>query len=525
MDLPPTEVETGAELAADLHRWGVTEAEAGVVVRPDLAERVLAALAASPPAPPMPKTTAGGAGRLAGVAMGRAKYYRQAFRRNDLSPAEEAFEDVAVAEGIKIPASLRPLVLRYALRALSEVEEERARRERGEYPSADSDPVLSLVVGNRGQAVETSPQGAPGRQDVRGPTPTVEPIPPPKPASAGLQPPIAPEPASIPTGKRASEVVAERIAVLEKDKREPVTPKGLRDYAVAGRLLVDLCGDLAVEAITPEVAETLVQGLARVPANHGKGAGFRDMSAREAIRRADEREAEALRSAVAAGEDPEQLQPIPRMSPATINKHLTSLQGLLGPLLPRGEEGRSALVAARFPKRVVRRNPTFERRQLADDRLARIFHGPAFTGFGDALVDRIASGDELVRDARYWVPLVSLYSGSREEEVLALWAEDFETVDGVDVFSIGAVHAGQRGPVKTEASIRKVPVHGALKALGLMGFVREAQARGTGSSSRASGAAGRTTGTGTASASGGRRIAALSAHMPKVRTSIRYGTA
>ncbi|MFC7734242.1 site-specific integrase [Roseomonas sp. GCM10028921] len=396
--------------------------------------------------------------------------FERAFRANDADLAQEAIQRFEGEEGLELGPTVRPIILRYALRVLAEVERDRARREMGEYPPAAVDPVMSLLA--TGPAT-IQPSQEVRSDEVRPQAPVVSPG---APKQDELRPDGPVQPALV--GRRVSEVVREKVAALEAKPDDERSGKLIRDWIVAGRLFVELCGGLGLHEVTEEVASEFVRLAARVPALHGKPGELRGITALEAIRRADEVDAAALRDTVHLGVEPEEAPRVARLSVATINKHLTSLQSMLGGVLPRDAEGKSALVAARYSKKAVRRGATFDRQQLSDDRLRKIFHGPVFTGFGDAEGDRFVPGETLILDARYWVPLIGLFSGAREEELLELWAGDFGIEDGVEYFQIGAVHEGRRVGTKNEASIRKVPVHSTLKRLGLMRFVHDAQARG-----------------------------------------------
>ncbi|WP_338666168.1 hypothetical protein VQH23_06535 [Pararoseomonas sp. SCSIO 73927] len=170
---------------------------------------------------------------------------------------------------------------------------------------------------------------------------------------------------------------------------------------MARRLFGELCGDLEINAITRRTCQDFVTELSRVPSQHGKGERYRNMTAREAILAANEDDAMSSCTAVVNRTDPDDAPQVPRMAPATINKHFTSLQTLVGEQLAIDRKGLTPFVAVRFTKEYVKANATIDRRQLEDDRLTAIFHGPVFSGFGDHVEKRYVAGTTLVRDARY----------------------------------------------------------------------------------------------------------------------------
>lgn len=84
--------------------------------------------------------------------------------------------------------------------------------------------------------------------------------------------------------------------------------------------------------------------------------------------------------------------------------------------------------------------------------------------------------------ARYWVPLVGIFHGTRVREPLQLVPGDFAYEDGVYVMSIRPEldepsELGQLRGVKTEATRRRVPVHPQLLALGFVEFVEGCRRR------------------------------------------------
>ncbi|NQW99782.1 tyrosine-type recombinase/integrase, partial [bacterium] len=84
--------------------------------------------------------------------------------------------------------------------------------------------------------------------------------------------------------------------------------------------------------------------------------------------------------------------------------------------------------------------------------------------FGRHYTERMATPDW------YWLPLISLYSGSRIGEVANLAVNNFIVVDGIKVFEIG------KG--KTPGSRRSVPIHSALLGLGLWEYVEFLKSKG-----------------------------------------------
>lgn len=119
-----------------------------------------------------------------------------------------------------------------------------------------------------------------------------------------------------------------------------------------------------------------------------------------------------------------------------------------------------------------------------------------FIGFSESELSKLFGG-ALAAQARlpkcaaekYWIPLISLYTGLRVAEVSGLQPTDLEIVDGVHCLRVrpgsGKVSTGMKSAgrvvttrMKTEASKRRVPLHPKLIELGLLAYVQERKAAG-----------------------------------------------
>ena len=79
--------------------------------------------------------------------------------------------------------------------------------------------------------------------------------------------------------------------------------------------------------------------------------------------------------------------------------------------------------------------------------------------------------------ARYWLPILALYTGARQEELAQLYLSDIEELDGVLTLNINADEADKR--IKTPAAKRKVPVHTYVRTtLGFENYVSEMKSAG-----------------------------------------------
>ncbi|WP_159010034.1 site-specific integrase [Bradyrhizobium sp. S69] len=102
------------------------------------------------------------------------------------------------------------------------------------------------------------------------------------------------------------------------------------------------------------------------------------------------------------------------------------------------------------------------------DQLKTIFASPLFaTCMGEGQEHK--PGNLAVRDWRYWMPWIGLYSGARLGEIAQLSTVDIRQIHGVWV-----MHVTEEGSplksTKTAGSMRVVPIHSELIKLGLIEY-------------------------------------------------------
>jgi integrase len=101
--------------------------------------------------------------------------------------------------------------------------------------------------------------------------------------------------------------------------------------------------------------------------------------------------------------------------------------------------------------------------------LNAIFSSPVFVGAKSDRQDWLP-GDAKIRDERYWVPLIGLFTGARLGEIAQLLVEDVKQLHGEWVFHITREGDPDK-TTKTKGSQRVVPVHPELVKLGLLQYL------------------------------------------------------
>jgi integrase len=142
----------------------------------------------------------------------------------------------------------------------------------------------------------------------------------------------------------------------------------------------------------------------------------------------------------------------------TANNYLNYLSALFNWAVKEGHAEKNPAVGLQIaaPQRHGK-----SRLPFSTDQLNRIFHAPLYL----ASKGRIES-----RDGRFWVPLLSLWTGMRLNECVQLRTDDVAVRDGVEVILVRPDEEGGKR-LKTDASERFVPIHSELKRIGFLAYV------------------------------------------------------
>lgn len=217
------------------------------------------------------------------------------------------------------------------------------------------------------------------------------------------------------------------------------------------RRFVESAGDLPVQAYTAEHMAAFKRALRSYPKNAEHR--YPGLTFAKVISKAKADDAELI-------------------SPKTVNNKLSTLSAFgawleLNTVGVKAEGFRTTPVKDHRPDQ---RMPPF-----SDAEVKAILEAPAFTGC-ESERNQTKPGTYVVRDWRYWIPLICAYSGARLGEVAQLRCDDIRQVDGHWVFDITDEGEGQS--LKTYTSRRIVPMHANLQALGLPAYAEQARTQG-----------------------------------------------
>ncbi|MEG8041724.1 tyrosine-type recombinase/integrase [Sphingomonas sp. LR59] len=358
----------------------------------------------------------------------RAEYYRQLAERSRIDLASNAFGSVRqitavmLARRYGMETTFDKLSVRKAgqamLRAGVEVAESLRARAEGDFNYEPRDKLLIAAL------AAVAPH-APGT----------------------AQAPAFSAPAEPPSGPLFS-VEADRFreAQVRRGEWEKQTAlQARKSYA----LFLEHFGDRPLASFVRTDAAAFKQLLSDLPANYGKAAEFRGMLASEII---------------AATAD----QSIERLSPRTIQRHFNALAALWAMAVEQGHATTNIFAKWKFPSAKRARD---QREHWSRDQLAGLFATPLWSGC-QSLTRRSKPGDLIVRDAKFWLPLIAVFSGMRQEEICQLRLVDVRREEGVWVFDINN-RDGQQ--LKNVNAVRRVPLHSELVRLGLLVHLNERQ--------------------------------------------------
>lgn len=104
------------------------------------------------------------------------------------------------------------------------------------------------------------------------------------------------------------------------------------------------------------------------------------------------------------------------------------------------------------------------------DQLRAIFDAPLYRGCLNDGPGYARSGPNVIRGNRFWIPLVSLFTGMRLNEICQLDVADVRSEDDIPYILI------EKGPdkrLKNKSAARRVPIHSELMRMGFLRYVEQ----------------------------------------------------
>lgn len=198
--------------------------------------------------------------------------------------------------------------------------------------------------------------------------------------------------------------------------------------------------DLSIDSITKENFRDFRDALLKLPTHFSQHKEFEGKSFSEVTGRKKSKNA---------------------ITPTTAKKYLAMLQGFLKWCANEGYIEAAPIAGITIH---TKSDPAEARHPFSEGELQKIFSSPQFTGHKNDL-QRSVPGSKIIKDGKYWIPIIGLYTGMRLGEIVQLLVDDVKIKDGVIYFDV-AKGQDEAKKVKSIAGIRKIPVHPTLILLG-----------------------------------------------------------
>lgn len=248
--------------------------------------------------------------------------------------------------------------------------------------------------------------------------------------------------------------VVRRDWIVEKSKARWVA-KTRHEHEVWTQHFLDLVGDRPIGSYAKADARAFKQALQKLPPNWTKHKELRSLGFAAATNRA------ATLS----------LRP---MSDKNINK----IMRFVGAFWLWTERQHDEVTGNPFKGLHIdiKQRARDERDPFSIRQLNAIFSAPVYQGCLSSREWKKSGRTVLSDSGRYWVPLISLFSGARLGEIVQLRTADVREEQGILYFQLLDEAEGQR--LKNENSRRRIPVHPTLREIGFDRFLESRQESG-----------------------------------------------
>jgi integrase len=346
---------------------------------------------------------------------------RRALRQRDPQNMEHVVSRLMVQHNL--PEAVRHPLGIGVLEAEARIYEEALRRARGDVPA-----LLQVEVDLPGQSHEPLAPSAP---------------PPPAPTSA-------------PMASSLVEPYFKRRETLDRSLHQVMN----QDRATLRRFL-EACGDRPVDAYGRGDVTGFLDTMRRLPNTYGKSPRDKDRSLLEII---------------AEGEE----KGLPKLMDRTVKRHLSALSQFFQYALDNGHLTNAQRIELVEDHRFRENKGAREQRDAwTSQELVQLFSSPVWTG---CLSDhrRAEPGSMIIRDSKFWLPLLALFHGARLEELADLYGRDVFKEDDTWALRMVETEDGdgtKRRRLKTAAATRIVPLHPEMIRLGFLAYVQQTAPR------------------------------------------------
>lgn len=233
--------------------------------------------------------------------------------------------------------------------------------------------------------------------------------------------------------------------------RDSWAPKTRGDYERLLELVLELTGqDHDIKAFGAAEVRAVRDCLSRLPPNYTKIKAYNGLSLKEIV------------AANKVG---------PYRAWKTQDKAFTLFRNFLGWCVAEdiitAMPGKGVKIAPQAALDVSGREP------YSHQQLVKIFSSPIYRG-SHSEARRATPGSLIIRDAKFWIPLIGLFTGMRLGEIMQLQVGDLGKEDGIHFFEVSR---GGDKTLKTRSAERRVPLHPILLSAGVLHLIERANGR------------------------------------------------
>lgn len=169
-----------------------------------------------------------------------------------------------------------------------------------------------------------------------------------------------------------------------------------------------------------------------------------------------------------------------KLSPPTVKQYFIGIKGFFTWCEDQEYLPKSIMTRVKLNKAKSGAHKS-DQRAYNPEELKLLFSSPLYTGHKYLGRQYWVPGDIIERKGYFWVPLVGLFSGLRESELLYLQVSDIREEEGVSYINVDDENDKS---LKTSQSKRTIPIHPVLKRIGFLEYVAGRKSKATSQNER-----------------------------------------
>jgi integrase len=163
------------------------------------------------------------------------------------------------------------------------------------------------------------------------------------------------------------------------------------------------------------------------------------------------------------------------LSTTSVNGYLNKLSAILKFAAQEGYINRNP--CEHVPNLKQKKKKTDGRQPFSEQALDKLFHAPLYTGCVDDESNYKTAGTNKPRRHKFWIPLISLYTGMRLNEICQLFTSDIDCIEGVNIIQVQLDNNNEKS-LKNTSSERVIPIHTQLIEIGFLDYANQIKNQG-----------------------------------------------